>query len=250
MSRTHNSYPQDYLISSPVYGEIKLDFLIKGDKRPCPYLPGQTAQEELFTAGDFPSELYHDFMNLRFRRSGVLFYRPVCETCCECKPLRVPAFSYTPSKSQRRVFRKNQDVTIKIGRPGYTKIKQSIYKKYLQTQHGDYRFDHLYTMRKFLYSSPLDTYEFKYFILDRLVAVSIVDMCARSLSSVYTYFDPEFASRSLGTYTAMAEIMFCREKSINYYYLGYYVKDCPSMNYKARFRPHEILDKSYVWQSS
>jgi leucyl-tRNA---protein transferase len=248
MNHTGKSTARDLSLISPIFGVIKLDFLIKGDKRPCPYLPGQVAQEELFVAKNFPAELYHDFMDHGFRRSGVLFYRPVCDTCCECKPLRVPALTYTSSKSQRRVFRKNQDLSIKIGRPRYNKTKQQIYEKYLSAQHEDYSYDHLYTMRKFLYRSPLNSFEFKYFIMDRLVAVSIVDMCSRSLSSVYTYYDPEFASRSPGTYTAMAEIMFCREQSIAHYYLGYFVKDCPSMNYKARFKPHEILDESNVWR--
>jgi arginine-tRNA-protein transferase len=102
-------------------------------------------------------------------------------------------------------------------------------------------------MKDFLYISPIATFEFEYWLRRRLLAAGIVDVCSRSLSSVYAFYDPDFCSRSLGTFSAVQELLLCRRQGIVHYYLGFFVKDCPSMNYKARFKPHEILNKSFQW---
>lgn len=238
---------QTGLVSSPFYGLVSLDFLVRGEEHPCPYLPENTAREEVFGAVDFPPELYHDFMNYGFRRSGMYFYRPVCEACCECRPIRILAGEYRLAKSHRRILRKNQDVDVRISSPKLTKDKIRIYSDYLASQHDcgpDHSAD---SLGSFLYTSPVRTLEFEYRLRRRLVAVGIVDICSRSLSSVYAFFDPDFSSISLGTFSAIQEILFCQEHKIPHYYLGFLVADCPSMNYKARFKPHEILDKSFRW---
>ena len=82
-------------IQSPVCGAIPLDLLFVGDAHPCPYLPGRQAMEEVFLAFEFPPELYHDFMDCGFRRSGDLFHRPICENCRECRAIRVPDFGFS-----------------------------------------------------------------------------------------------------------------------------------------------------------
>ncbi len=234
---------------SPVLspGAIPLDFLFVGDAHPCPYLPGRKATEEVFFAFEFPPELYHDFMNREFRRSGNLFYRPICENCRECRAIRVPVSGFRPSKSQRRILRKNQDLTITIKEPQFTKEKFRIFRDYSEIQHNSDSDDSPEKFRDHLYVSPVMTLEFEYRLADRLVAVSIADVCSRSLSSVYAYYDPEFSERSLGTFSALWEILYCGEKGIPYYYIGFYIRDCPSMSYKARFRPHEILSPEYEW---
>ena len=99
----------------------------------------------------------------------------------------------------------------------------------------------------FLYTSPVDTLEFKYYLGRRLVGVSLVDRSPRSLSSVYMYFDPDHSRRSLGTYSILWEIDYCRRSGILYYYLGFYVADCRAMAYKARFRPCAVLEDRRHW---
>jgi leucyl-tRNA---protein transferase len=238
------------LVRSPLYGLVPLDFLVKGEDHPCPYLPENTAREEVFGAMEFPPELYHDFMNYGFRRSGTYFYRPVCKACSECRPIRVVAREYSLPKSQRRILRKNQEVDVRIASPRFTKDKFRIYSDYLASQHDcgpDHCADNL---RSFLYTSPVHTLEFEYWLRGRLLAVGIVDVCSRSGSSVYAFYDPDFSSRSLGTFSAVREILFCRDLNIPYYYLGFLVTACSSMNYKARFKPHEVLDTSFQWISS
>jgi leucyl-tRNA---protein transferase len=235
------------LVHSPFYGAVPLDFLVQGEDHPCPYLPGYIATEEVFKASEFPPDLYHDFMNYRFRRSGTYFYRPVCKTCSECRPIRIRAAEYHESKSHRRILRKNQALDVRIGSPRFTKEKHRIYSHYLASQHGQRQDDSADGLRSFLYTSPVRTLEFEYRLGKQLLAVGVVDICSRSLSSVYAFFDPDFSSRSLGTFSAVREILFCREHHIPHYYLGFFVKNCPSMSYKARFKPHEILEETFRW---
>ncbi len=240
------SVPTKHILQSRLYGKIELDFLNKGPEHNCPYLPEKLAREEAFHIELLPPDLYLDFMDLGFRRSGRLIYRPCCRFCSECIPLRVPTLTFKSSKSQRRVLNKNRDVTVSGGYPKHSDEKNNIFERYLSFQHNRANNDPD-ELRNFLYVTPLQTMELEYRIKNKLVAVSIVDLCPKSLSSVYTYFDPEFAHRSLGTFTALKEIQLCRSGAIPFYYLGYYVKDCPSMRYKANFAPFQTLDQHYSW---
>ena len=123
-------------VRSPLYGKIALDFLVMGDDHECPYLPGRVAREEAFRSAEFPPDLYHDFMDHGFRRSGHLFYRPSCEICRECRPIRIPIRYYKPKKSHRRIFNKNRDIVVSIDSPRLSGEKHRIYADYLAVQHG------------------------------------------------------------------------------------------------------------------
>ena len=128
-----------------------------------------------------------------------------------------------------------------------TEEKHRVYVNYLKFQHNTTDNSSLDDLHRFLYLTAVNTLEFEYRLKGRLMAVGILDLCSRSLSSVYTFFDPEFSSRSPGSFSAIKEILYCRDKAIAHYYLGYYVADCPAMNYKARFKPHEFLDPDGTW---
>jgi leucyl-tRNA---protein transferase len=246
VGKTHRQRRRD-LIVSPIYGVVPLDFLGLGDEHDCPYLPGLRAREEFFLTGSFPGELYHDFMDHGFRRSGTLFYRTACPTCDECRPIRIPVNDFVFKKSYRRILKHNDDIRVTVGPPKFSAEKSRLYRSYLTVQHGQSNQNVPGNLRRFLYTSPVESIEFEYRLNGRLVAVGITDRCSRSLSSVYTYFDPEHAERSLGTFSALFEIRYCEAEGIPHYYLGFYVRECPSMNYKARYRPHEILDTSGRW---
>lgn len=235
-------------VNSPFFGLVPVDGLPIGDEHTCPYIPERRAREQFLIVKDLPPELYHDFMDHGFRRSGDLIYRPICRRCRECKSLRVVVGEYRPTKPQRRTLRKNDDIEVRVALPRYTAEKQRIYRDCLRFQHGREDSESVDHLRHFLYVSPVKTVEFEYRLRGRLVAVSIADICRRSLSSVYTFFDPEHSSRSLGTFSALHEIQFCMERSIPHYYLGFMVRECPSMNYKTRFRPYELLDTVFRWQ--
>jgi leucyl-tRNA---protein transferase len=217
-------------------------------EHPCSYLPDRLAQSRALWCEAMDGGIYHGFMDAGFRRSGKLIYQPVCRGCRQCVPIRVLVERFTASKSQRRTVRKNQDLTVSIAKPQATDEKFELYRRYVTQWHsgpGDDRG----AFEQFLYESPVDTLEFSYRLADgRLVAVGICDVCAASLSSVYFYFDPGESQRGLGTFGALAEINFTRDHGIPYYYLGYWINACGSMQYKASFRPFELLHPDGVWR--
>src|SRR5581483_11831543 len=163
------------------------------------------------------------------RRTGPLLYRPSCPGCTSCEALRVPVRDFRPSRSQRRVLRRNDgEVRTERHRPALTPEHLALYNRHsrerglaLRTDpagESDYRF--------FLIESCVDTWELRYLVGDRLVAVSVLDFGRRSVSSVYHYFDPAEAWRSLGVYSVLKEIELCASLGIDWYYLGLYVEDC------------------------
>ncbi|MCG8405224.1 MAG: arginyltransferase [Phycisphaerales bacterium] len=224
--------------------------LFRGDPHPCPYLPGHTADNELTLVPRIDGAVYERLMDLGFRRSGDMLYRPACEGCSECVPLRVPVTRFKPSRSQRRVRRRNQDVVVETGSPISSDEKWRIYKAYLSHQHDGTMSDRREDFEQFLYNSPTKTEEMVYRIGRRIVGVGIVDVCPTCLSSVYFYFDPTQARRSLGVFSTLMEIQVCHERNIPYWYAGFYIRACGSMSYKADFRPYELLGPDGVWRTT
>jgi arginine-tRNA-protein transferase len=188
-------------------------------------------------------------MDAGFRRSGRLFYQPICRGCRACTPIRVPVARFAPSKSQRRCLRKNADLSITISRAAPTEEKFNLYRRYASQRHRDLQADDPELFCSFLYDSPVDTLEFGYRDPSgKLLAVGICDVCARSLSSVYFFFDPEESRRSLGTFSVVNEIQYASQMSIPHYYLGYWVAGAPTMAYKMSFQPSELLHPDGVWR--
>jgi arginyl-tRNA--protein-N-Asp/Glu arginylyltransferase len=237
----HCPYPA---LSPPIRLEM-----VEGQPHPCSYLPGRTARTRAFYADRMPGELYHRFMDAGFRRSGQVVYQPVCSGCRRCMPIRVPVATFRASKSQRRCERRNADLLISIGRPVATDEKYALYRRYVTEWHGGEADHDRQEFEAFLYESPVETLEFCYRDPDgALLAVGICDVCAQSLSSVYFYHEPAHHKRGLGVYGAIKEIEFARRSSIPYYYLGYWVSGCRTMQYKSDYRPCEILHPDGVWR--
>src|SRR3954447_23659451 len=169
----------------------------------CPYLPGRQATSRAFLARQLPPDLYHDFMDAGFRRSGNVVYQPTCRACRRCLPLRVLVDSFRPNKSQRRCARRNADLIVAQNEPASSDEKYDLYRRYVTGWHGGAGDPELGDRREafetFLYESPVDSVELTYRdAKNDLLAVGICDRSARSLSSVYFYFDPAQAYRGLG----------------------------------------------------
>jgi len=213
----------------------------------CPYLPDRQARNEMLLVQTIDPQLYSAMMDRGFRRDGRVVYRPVCRRCHACRQIRVRVAAFTPSRSQRRVWRRNQNLRVTVGRPKLTDAKWRLFAAYLDFQHDGVMSRTKDSMAEFLYQAPVPTVEICYFLGDELVAVSMADRLPRALSSVYVYFAPQHARRSPGTFSVLWEIEYCRREGIPYYYLGYYVPGARTMDYKIRFRPCEILDRSHSW---
>ncbi len=186
-------------------------------------------------------------MDAGFRRSGNFIYQPMCRGCRACVPLRVPVETFRPSKSQRRCSRLNRDLTVTAGAPAATDENYALYARYIQGWHG--RPDEgREQFKSFLYNSPVESVEFSYRDpAGRLIAVGICDVCDSSLSSVYFYFDPADARRSLGTFGALHEIEVARRLGVPNYYLGYWIAGCGNMHYKTAYQPCEVLRTDGTW---
>ncbi len=216
----------------------------------CSYLPGLAATEEAWLAWQVKPAAYHELMNRGFRRSGNILYRTVCESCSKCIPIRIPVEKFKPSKTQRRVLRRNADVSMSVQEPEVTAEKHDVYRRYLHMQHRHSpQGADMESFRDFLYSSCVDTIEIEYRAQGKLLGVSICDKSRRSLSSVYHYFEPGEAQRSIGTHSILKEIEWCRNQGIPHYYLGYWVQGCRTMDYKIGYRPHQLLIDGQ-WQSA
>jgi arginine-tRNA-protein transferase len=226
---------------------LESESLPLSDAHACPYLPGRQARCEGFCVEDMHPEIYAELMDRNFRRSGRVIYRPVCPGCNECRTLRVAVERFRPSRSQRRVIRRNRDVQVTVGAPEFSDPKWRLLVEYLDFQHDDTMSRAQEELADFLYSNPVDSVEICYRLGDELVGVSIADQSRQVLSSVYMYFAPGHHRRSLGTYSALWEIDYCCRSGIRYYYLGYHVAGSRTMSYKARFAPCELLDTSHRW---
>ncbi len=217
----------------------------------CGYFPERSSAIRAFAVSRMPGDLFHDFLDAGFRRSGRIIYQPVCRGCRACVPIRTAVATFRPSKSQRRSWRRNSDLTVSVAGPAATDEKFDLYRRYLAGRHADGRMERTReAFEEFLYESPVDTMEFTYRdSAGRLVAVGICDLCPRSLSSVYFYFDPHESRRGLGSYGVLFEIDFARRLGIAHYYPGYWIDGCSTMQYKTDFRPYELLGLDGAWRS-
>ena len=221
----------------------------------CPYLPGKE-ERKVFThiVGKRARELNEILTQGGFRRSQTIAYRPACESCRACVSVRVVVDDFQPSGNMRRVSKANRDVigTLVPNRP--TSDQYSLFRRYLDHRHTD---GGMVDMTVLDYSmmvedSHVETRMIEYrprgpdsFINGRgrgdLLAVSLTDVLSDGLSMVYSFFDPEAAERSLGTFMILDHIAQARSMGLPYLYLGYWVEGSRKMDYKARFRPQERL---------
>lgn len=214
---------------------------------PCPYLEGLHSRSEAYFVEQLDGGLYEHLLARGFRRSGRVVYRPRCRACRECRPIRIPVDQFSPSRSLRRVSRQNIDVRVEVGEPATTDEKFELFCHYLDAQHDDTMTRSYEAFQDFLYDSPMETREFRYRLGKRLIGVALADCWSGGLSSVYMYFAPECSERSLGTFSVLWEVEYCRRERLPYYYLGYYVANSQKMAYKSRFRPNEVLVADDRW---
>ncbi|MDP5132893.1 MAG: arginyltransferase [Paraglaciecola sp.] len=217
---------------------------------PCSYLTDQ--QERLLVFVDdnnAPSAQHYDVLIAAgFRRSGTQIYRPHCTDCQACKSLRLPVKDFKPSKSQKRVLKLNSDLTTNVSlhsKPEY----YAIYERYINERHAD---GSMYPASKEQYEgfviSPWDRAMYVELMLgETLIGVAVTDRLNSSLSALYTFFLPEYAQRSLGTYAILQQVQLAQQLKCDFLYLGYQIDSCQKMNYKQNFLPHErfLNDK---WQ--
>jgi arginine-tRNA-protein transferase len=221
----------------------------------CPYLPGQE-ERKVFThlVGERAAELNDILTQGGFRRSQSIAYRPACESCRACISVRVVASEFAPSAGMRRIAERNRDVIGDMRGPVPTSEQYSVFRAYLDARHRDGGMADMSVLdyAMMVEDSHVDTrlVEFRLRGPDtaitgrgsgRLLAVALTDVLNDGLSMVYSYFDPDYGSRSLGTLMILDHIERARKMGLAYVYLGYWVPNSRKMDYKGRFRPQERL---------
>ena len=222
---------------------------------PCPYLPGQE-ERKVFThlVGERAAELNDLLTHGGFRRSQSIAYRPACETCRACVSVRVIAESFRPTRSMRRLLERNGDITAEMRVAVPTSEQYSVFRSYLDARHRDGGMADMTVLdyAMMIEDSHVDTRMVEYRCgpphgsggrssAGQLLAVALTDVLSDGLSMVYSFFDSEAASRSLGTFMILDHIARCRRMGLSYLYLGYWVQGSRKMDYKGRFLPQERL---------
>lgn len=224
----------------------------------CSYLDNKEQKTHYKIIHACSSAYVHELVERGYRRFGKMFFKPICLDCNECQSIKIDVENYVFSKSEKRVLKKAKEVEAYIQTPVLTKEHLDLFELYHlhMKDKKDWKYekttpDHYYN--SFVAGHEDFGYEILYYHEKKLIGVDLIDILEDGISSIYFYYDPDYAHLSLGKYSLLKQIAHAKEINKKWIYLGYYVEGCSSLNYKADYKPYKTLqgrpslDTEYIW---
>ncbi|MDP3743191.1 MAG: arginyltransferase [Methylotenera sp.] len=212
----------------------------------CGYLPNKLAQSLIATPQHLVNtQVYSSLIQQGFRRSGKFAYRPHCENCQACVPVRVILQDFSPNRSQKRAFKQHQNLTTTILPVAFHEEHYALYSAYQRARHSDDKLtsplDDSAQYQSFLCQSNVESVLVEFRENNQLKMVSVIDIVSDGISAVYTFYDTTETKASYGTYNVLWQIEWAKSFNLPYLYLGYWIKDSQKMAYKQNYKPLEWL---------
>ena len=182
-----------------------------------------------------------------WRRFGMYYFHPVCQSCNECKSLRIQVDAFTPSRSQKKALKRNINTRIIVQKPTMSQMHINLYDKYhsFKSDKDGWKqktISHQEYQENFVDGAHEFGKEVLYIVDDKLVGVDLIDVLDDGISSIYFFYDPDYAQLSLGTFSLLYQIKLAKILELEWIYLGYWVEGCKAFAYKPNFKPYQMLD--------
>lgn len=224
----------------------------------CSYLDNKEQTTHYKIINNCSAQTTQELVERGYRRFGKMYFRPICADCQECQSIKIDVENYSFSKSEKRVLKKVNNLEIRMQTPTLSQNHLNLFDKYhrFMEEKKNWNFqnvtgDHYYN--SFVTGHAEYGKEVLYFYEEKLIAVDLIDILEDGISSIYFYYDPSYSHLSLGKLSLLLQIQYAKEVKKQWIYLGYYVEDCPSLNYKANYKPYTTLqgrpslEEQYIW---
>jgi len=213
----------------------------------CAYIDGKSVRMHYKYIEEATKEYNTALINRGWRRFGCYYFHPICNGCNECKSVRIDVKNFKLRKSQKKAIKRNKATEIIIQKPTLSQAHIELYNKYhaFKQKKDDWSHRNI-SPREYRENFVEGAHDFGKEVLyikdDKLIGVDLIDILDDGISSIYFYYDPDYPSLSLGTYSLLYQIELAKILELPWIYLGYWVDGCKAFSYKPNFQPQEILD--------